>query len=165
MTHKASCFVGFFNTPMMTFKEQIIAQYVQRIQDKIDAFQDMIAALTEDSKNDSKGSAGDKHETALSMMHIEQEKLNYKLKEYLTENQIFSQIDFSKTSSKVIAGSLVQANDKYFLIAIALPKIMVQGATVFGISPESPLAQELMGSEVGHSFTINTVAYVVNGIL
>jgi hypothetical protein len=38
----------------------------------------MIAALTEDSKNDAKGSAGD-HETALSMMHIEQEKLNYKL--------------------------------------------------------------------------------------
>jgi hypothetical protein len=33
----------------------------------------MIAALTEDSKNDAKGSSRDKHETALSMMHIEQE--------------------------------------------------------------------------------------------
>jgi hypothetical protein len=39
--------------------------------------------LTEDSKNDAKGSAGDKHETALSMMHIEQEKLNYKLRKWL----------------------------------------------------------------------------------
>ena len=75
----------------MTFKAQIVSQYQIRIQDKIDAFQDMIAALTEDSKNDSKGSAGDKHETALSMMHIEQEKLNYKLKEYLNENKLFSQ--------------------------------------------------------------------------
>ena len=149
----------------MTFKEQIIAQYVQRIQDKIDAFQDMIAALTEDSKNDSKGAAGDKHQTALSMMHIEQEKLNYKLKEYLIENQLFSQIDFSKKSAKVILGSLVQANDNYFLVAVALPKIMVQGATVFGISPESPLAQKLLGNEVGHSFKINTVDYLVNGIL
>lgn len=150
---------------MMTFKEQIIAQYTQRIQDKIDAFQDMIAALTEDSKNDSKGSAGDKHQTALSMMHIEQEKLNYKLKEYLIENQLFSQIDFSKKSAKVILGSLVQANDNYFLIAVALPKIMVQGTTVYGISPESPLAQKLLGNEVGHSFKINTVDYLVNGIL
>ena len=157
--------MGFFNTNMMTFKEQIIDQYAQRIQDKIDAFQDMIAALTEDSKNDSKGSAGDKHETALSMMHIEQEKLNYKLKEYLSENQLFSQIDFSKKSAKVILGSLVQANDNYFLVAVALPKIMVQGATVFGISPESPLAQKLLGNEVGHSFKINTVDYLVNGIL
>ncbi len=149
----------------MTFKEQILAQYVQRIQDKIDAFQDMISALTEDSKNDSKGSAGDKHETALSMMHIEQEKLAFKLKEHLNEKQLFSQIDFGKKSTKVILGSLVQANDNYFLIAIALPKIMVQGVTVFGISPESPLAQALMGTEVGHSFTINTMAYEVHEIL
>jgi hypothetical protein len=32
----------------------------------------MITALTEDSKMMQKGSTGDKHETALSMMHIEQ---------------------------------------------------------------------------------------------
>jgi hypothetical protein len=30
----------------------------------------MIIALTEDSKNDAKGSAGDKHEIALSMMQL-----------------------------------------------------------------------------------------------
>jgi len=150
---------------MMTFKEQIVAQYVQRIQDKIDVFQDMIAALTEDSKNDSKGSAGDKHETALSMMHIEQEKLNYKLKEYLNENQLFSQIDFSKKSAKVIVGSLVHANENYFLISIALPKIIIQGATVFGISPQSPLAQELIGNEEGHSVKINNVEYLINGVI
>ena len=156
--------MGFFSTIMTTFKEQIVALYLQRIQDKIDAFQDMIVALTEDSKNDSKGSAGDKHETALSMMHIEQEKLNYKLKEYLNENQVFSKIDFTKVSSKVILGSLVQANANYFLVAVALPKIVVQGATVYGISPESPLAQKLMGQEVGHSFKINTMEYVVNKI-
>jgi hypothetical protein len=48
----------------------------------------MIAALTEDSKNDAKGSAGDKHETALSMMHIEQEKLNYKLRKWLPKSNL-----------------------------------------------------------------------------
>lgn len=149
----------------MTFKEQIIAQYVQRIQDKIDAFQDMIVALSEDSKNDAKSSAGDKHETALSMMHIEQEKLNYKMKEYLNDSQQFAAIDFSKNSSKVIVGSLVRANDNYFLISIALPKITVQGATIFGISPQSPLAQQLIANEVGHSFKINNTQYVINEIL
>jgi len=149
----------------MTFKAQIIEQYKQRIQDKIDAFQDMISALSEDSKNDAKGSAGDKHETALSMMHIEQEKLNYKLKEHLNDHQQFSKIDFEKQSTKISIGSLVQANDNYFLISIALPKIMVQGATIFGISPESPLAQKLIGNEVGHSFSVNNTEYVVNAII
>ena len=65
----------------MTFKQKIHQYYTRQVQDKIDVFRDMIAALTEDSKNDAKGSAGDKHETALSMMHLEQEKLNYKLKD------------------------------------------------------------------------------------
>jgi hypothetical protein len=50
------------------FKQKIYQYYLQ-LQDRIDVFRDMIAALTEDSKNDAKGSAGDKHETALSMMH------------------------------------------------------------------------------------------------
>ena len=65
---------------MMTFKQKIHQQYLQLIQDRIDVFRDMIVDLTEDSKNDAKGSAGDKHETALSMMHLEQEKINHKLK-------------------------------------------------------------------------------------
>ena len=148
----------------MTFKAQIVAQYEQRIQDKIDAFQDMIAALSEDSKNDAKGSAGDKHETALSMMHIEQEKLNYKLKEYLNDSQDFSKIDFEKKHSKIQIGSLVQANSNYFLISVALPKITIQGQTIFGISPQSPLALELLGREVGESCEINTMNYLINEI-
>jgi transcription elongation GreA/GreB family factor len=148
----------------MTFKAQIVAQYEQRIQDKIDAFQDMIAALSEDSKNDAKGSAGDKHETALSMMHIEQEKLNYKLKEYLNDSQHFSKIDFEKKHTKIQAGSLVLANANYFLISVALPKIIIQGQNIFGISPQSPLAQELIGREVGQTFQINNIEYVINEI-
>lgn len=148
----------------MSFKNLIIAEYKLRIQDKIDAFQDMISALSEDSKNDAKGSAGDKHETALSMMHIEQEKLNFKLKEYLNDRDQFSKIDFSKKHSKVQVGSLVQANFNYFLIAVALPKITVEGKTVFGISPQSPLAQKLMGNDEGHSFEINNIHYKINSI-
>lgn len=149
----------------MTFKAQIIAQYQQRIQDKIDAFQGMILALSEDSKNDAKGSAGDKHETALSMMHIEQEKLNYKLQDHLNDQQQFSKIDFTKHSNKVQVGNLVLANSSYFLVALALPKIMVQGANVFGISPQSPLAKELIGKQVGDTFTINNTLYEVHEII
>ena len=149
----------------MTFKAQIIAQYEQRIQDKIDAFQDMISALSEDSKNDAKSSAGDKHETALSMMHIEQEKLNYKLQDHLNDRNNFYKIDFTKHSNKVQIGSLVLANSSYFLIAMALPKLVVQGATIFGISLESPLAQELLGKQVGDSFKINNILYEVIEII
>jgi hypothetical protein len=60
---------GALKIIIMIFKQKIYQYYLQLVQDRIDVFRDMIAALTEDSKNDAKGSAGDKHETALSMMH------------------------------------------------------------------------------------------------
>ena len=56
----------------MDLKQEIHFRYTQQVQDKIDACKDLIAGLTEDAQNDAKGSAGDKHETALSMMHLEQ---------------------------------------------------------------------------------------------
>jgi predicted RNA methylase len=43
---------------IMIFKQKIYQYYLQLVQDRIDVFRDMIAALTEDSKNDAKGSAG-----------------------------------------------------------------------------------------------------------
>ena len=67
----------------MTFKERIHLKYRQLVQDKIDVYRDMIANLADDAQNDAKSSAGDKHETALSMMHLEQEKLVQKLRENL----------------------------------------------------------------------------------
>ncbi|HOD10716.1 MAG TPA: hypothetical protein PKH91_08215, partial [Flavobacterium sp.] len=103
-------------------KQQILQQYKQLVQDRIDVFQDMISGLTIDAQNDAKGSAGDKHETALSMMHLEQEKLNHKLKEVLDQKNILDRIDVSSTHQKVALGSLVQTNGMLLFISTALPK-------------------------------------------
>jgi hypothetical protein len=81
----------------------------------------MIVALTEDSKNDAKGSAGDKHETALSMMHIEQEKLNRKLREVLDQKTVLDKIA-TTIAETIIVGSLVKANGIYLYLSVALPK-------------------------------------------
>lgn len=53
----------------MISKRQVLDQYQLLIQDKIDIFRDMISDLSIDAQNDAKGSAGDKHETALSGSH------------------------------------------------------------------------------------------------
>jgi hypothetical protein len=124
----------------------------------------MIAALTEDSKNDAKGSAGDKHETALSMMHIEQEKLNHKLKEVLVQKAILEKIDSTTIAKTIIVGSLVKANGIYLYLCAALPKIAIEGTNVIALSPQSPLGNKLMGNKVGFSFEINGTMYSIESI-
>ncbi len=145
-------------------KQEVLRYYKQLVQDRIDVFQDMISGLTIDAQNDAKGSAGDKHETALSMMHLEQEKLNHKLKEILEQKAILDKIDGSATHQKVALGSLVKANGMFLFISTALPKISVDGKTVFALSPQSPLGSKLMGNQVGFEFDMNGKPYQIESV-
>ena len=145
-------------------KQKIILQHQQLLQDKIDVFRDMISGLTEDAKNDAKGSAGDKHETALSMMHLEQEKLNYKLKEILDQKAILDKIDATQIHTKIALGSLVQANEMLLFISAALPKITMDNKTIIALSPQSPLGMKLMGNQVGFEFEINSSTFIIKAI-
>lgn len=145
----------------MKLKNDILHRYYQLLQDKEDVFRDMILGLTEDAQNDAKGSAGDKHETALSMMHIEQEKLNHKLKEILDQKSILDKIDPSIKHSKIALGSLVQANDMLLFISAALPKITIEDKTIIAVSLQSPLGSKLLGNEAGFEFEINATKFQI----
>lgn len=149
----------------MTFKQKIHFQYQQLVQDRIDVFRDMISGLADDAQNDAKGSAGDKHETALSMMHIEQEKLTQKLRENLDLKAVLDKIDASATTLKIAFGSLVRANNMHLFVCAAFPKITVDGVTVIALSPQSPLGEKLMGMEAGYTFEINGTAYTVAEVI
>ena len=148
----------------MTFKQKILQQYQQIINDRVDVFHDMILALTEDSKNDAKCSAGDKHETALSMMHIEQEKLNRKLSEILLQKVILDKIDASSNHNKIALGSVIQTNGMLLFMSTALPKISVDDKTIIAVSPQSPLGSKLLGNEIGFEFEISTTKYLIEMI-
>jgi hypothetical protein len=145
----------------MIFKQKIHNHFQQLVQDRIDIFRDMIFALTEDSKNDAKGSAGDKHETALSMMHIEQEKLTAKLKECLDQKAILDKIDATQIHNKAALGSLVTTNKLTVYISTALPKTNFESLNIFAISPQSPLAEKMLGNQAAFEFDMNGVQYII----
>lgn len=146
---------------MQNFKQNILAQYQTLLQDKIDIYQDLIASLTDDAQNDAKSSAGDKHETTLSKLHIEQEKIANKLKEALEQQVILQKLDRDRVSKKVILGSLVKTNHLTVLVSTALSKITVDNQPVFAISPQSPLGLQMMGKVVNDEFLVNNVTYKI----
>ena len=124
----------------------------------------MISDLAQDAQNDAKGSAGDKHETALSMMHLEQEKLNQKLAEILEQKNVVDKIDADAIHNKIALGSLVQTNDMLFYISAALPKIQLENKTIIAVSPQSPLGSQLLGKSVGDEIVINTNRFQIKAI-
>ena len=124
----------------------------------------MISDLAQDAQNDAKGSAGDKHETALSMMHLEQEKLNQKLAEIIAQKNVVDKIDADAIHTKVALGSLVQTNEMLFYISAALSKIQLENKTIIAVSPQSPLGSQLLGKSVGDEIVINTNRFQIKAI-
>jgi hypothetical protein len=145
----------------MTFKQIIKQHHLVLLQDKIDVYQDMILGLSNDAQNDAKGSAGDKHETALSMMHLEQEKLTNKLKETIVLKEILENIDVSKTTATIVLGSYVKVNAMQLFISAALPKILIDEITILSVSPQSPLGSQLMGKKQHDIVVVNGTTFTI----
>lgn len=148
----------------MTFKQKTKSHYKNLLSEKINELRFMISDLAQDAQNDAKGSAGDKHETALSMMHLEQEKLNQKLAEIIEQKNVVDKIDADAIHIKVALGSLVQTNDMLFYISAALPKIQLENKTIIAVSPQSPLVSQLMGKSVGDAVVINANRFQIKAI-
>ena len=148
----------------MTFKQKIKSHYQNLLSEKINELRFMISDLAQDAQNDAKGSAGDKHETALSMMHLEQEKLNQKLAEKIKKKNVVDKIDADAIHNKIALGSLVQTNDMLFYISAALPKIQLENKTIIAVSPQSPLGSQLLGKSLGDEIVINTNRFQIKAI-
>lgn len=148
----------------MTFKQKVYGQYLQSISDKISLLRSTLDDLKESSSNETKSTAGDKHETALAMLQIEQKNISQQLKEALDQRVLFQQIDPTITRQEVGSGSLLKTNRGYLLLSIALGKKIVDGVTIIAISPRSPLGQKLIGLKVNDTAEINGIEYVVESI-
>ena len=148
----------------MTFKQKLKSHYQKLLSEKINELRFMISDLAQDAQNDAKGSAGDKHETVLSMMHLEQEKLNHKLSEIISQKNIVDKIDTDSIHTKIALGSLVQTNEMLFYISAALPKIQIENKTIIAVSPQSPLGSQLIGKNLGDEVEINKNRFQIKSI-
>lgn len=148
----------------MNFKQKVYQECLQVVNGKIDGLQKALNDLKESISNETKSTAGDKHETARAHLQIEQENISRQLKEVLDQKAVLDQTDFSIESTAVIKGSLVKTSKGYLLVSIAAGKLQVAGITVFALSPLSPLGARLMGQKAGDTVKMNDIHYAIEAI-
>lgn len=149
---------------MISFKQKVHLHCIALLNEKIQTLQQTLKALTESAANETKSTAGDKHETALAMLQLEQEKVSRQLKTVLDQKVILEAIDPSLKSIRIVSGSLVKTDKGFLFLSVALGKIMVDDTTVIALSPQSPLGKKLMGLKrkdytdiKGTSYTVETI--------
>lgn len=97
--------------------------------------------------NETKSTAGDKHETGRAMAQLEQEKIGSQIAEITKLKEILFRIQPEKTSTKVELGSLVETSSGIFFISIGIGAFLFEGKSVFCITPMAPVCQLLLGKQ------------------
>jgi len=149
---------------MMTLKQKIYDHYVQVVHDKIIMLQQVLADLKESGSNETKSTAGDKHETALAMLQIEQANTREQLEKVVQQKTVIEKIHPAVTASIIVNGSLIKTNRGYLFMSIAGGKAIIDGVTVIARSPQSPLGGKLMGLKVGDNAIVNNHHYTIESI-
>ena len=149
----------------MTLKQKIYNHYLQLVNDKVSLLQKVLADLKESGSNETESTAGDKHETALAMLQIEQANMRSQLKDALTQKITLEKIDPAISAPVILNGSLIKTNRGYLYMSIALGKAVVDGIAVIALSPQSPLGLKLMGLSEADVAEINNDQYVIESIV
>lgn len=148
----------------MTLKQKIYNHYLQIVNNKIKMLHQVLADLKESGANETKSTAGDKHETALAMLQIEQANINAQLSDALDKKAVLKKIDPLVTSDKIVRGSLIKTNRGYLFMSTALGKIKIEEITVTALSTQSPLGIKLMGLTAGNVAEISNNKYLIENI-
>ena len=148
----------------MTLKQKVHQHYLQMVNDNICLLQKDLADLKESSTHETKSTAGDKHETALAMLQIEQANKRAQLQKVVAQKMVVERINPTIAAPIVVNGSLIKTDKDYLFISVALGKAVVEGITFTALSPQSPLGKELMGLKAGDTAIFNNKRYYIESI-
>lgn len=149
----------------MTLKINIHNIFYKAVLQKYANQQAVINELQSSAANETKSTAGDKHETALAMLQIEQAQASKKLdvlQAYLLE---LNSIDVEKQNNIANIGSLIETETCYFYLSAALGKTILDSKDVFAISILSPLGKLFLGKTKNDVVQFNATKYTIVQVL
>ena len=130
-------------------KEHIHSIVTKEVNSRISQLSLMLTDALDANSNETKSSAGDKHETGRAMAHLEQEKIAGQLSEMNKLAEILHRIDATQKHTKIQLGSLVKTTIGVFYISVGIGAIEIENTTIFCMTVAAPLGRELLGKIVG----------------
>ncbi|MFN0031125.1 MAG: hypothetical protein ACKVOR_03095 [Flavobacteriales bacterium] len=148
----------------MTLKQKVHTTCIQLLNEKMLSLQSALNDLRDGIESDGKSTAGDKHETARAMAHIEQEQLAKQLHDVQVQKSALDKINPDTITPQITNGSLVKTDKGYFYLSVALGKVMADSVQVVALSPHSPLGAKWMGAKVNDMIELNKVQYIIEDV-
>ena len=130
-------------------KSQLLSHCHEYVDRRIQIATEALNSSQASANDESKSTAGDKHDTGKAMMQIEVEQFSKQLSEAQKLKDELSRVNISNQSPTVVLGSLVETDKGFYFISISVGKILVDNQGYFAVSISSPFAQAIKGLKVG----------------
>jgi hypothetical protein len=136
-------------------KEIVHRAILNNLNERIESLNSILKETFEATAEDSKSSAGDKHETGVAMAQLEQEKLTKQINEFLQLKEALLKINPSKVHTKIETGSLVETNNGWYYFSIGLGTVNITGVNIFAMNHLAPIGLLLNGKAKGDNIVFN----------
>ncbi len=145
-------------------KQVLYALCEDFINERASRIEQTLANIQESLANETKSSAGDKHETGRAMVQLEREKAGHQLAQIQKLQQVLPKINIETISQVVRSGSLVYTSQANYFIAISAGRLEVNKEVFFAIAPNTPIGQLLLGKQKGDSVVFNGNSITIEGL-
>ena len=145
-------------------KEALLKQCVLFVNDKLAIVETIMTENQKALQQESKSSAGDKHETGRAMIHLEMEKVSQQLEVSKKMKETLHRIQLHSVSQKIKLGSLITTDQGIYFLSISAGQLKVAGKLYYAVSPSSPIGALLIGKEKGTIVTLGTKAIKILSI-
>lgn len=147
----------------MTKKEVLIA-CENNLKSTLNQLNHELFLINEAIANETKSTAGDKHEVAKAQYQRQQEQLLSQLNIFeLQLNQLLKIRD--EPHKQIGFGTLFKTKQNWFFLAVPIGKIEVHDKIIITLSKNAPIALKFIGKKAGDLVEFNQIDYTIEEIV
>ena len=146
-------------------KQSLLTFCKSQVDARFKKVHDTIAGIVASLDDASKSSAGDKHETSRAMLQIERENAGKQLLELEKLSAIIAKTNIDNTAKNIHLGSLVYTEKANYFICVSQGATVIDGATFYCISLQTPIGQLLAGKTEGDCFNFGGETYAIEEVV
>ena len=130
-------------------KKELLKQCAAQLATRRAAVDHILESVAISLKEETKSSAGDKHETGRAMLQLERENAGKQLAEIEKVEAIFNRLRPDNSEGPAHLGCVVETSQAKYFLSIPSGALKVGDATFYAIGLGSPIGQLLFGKKVG----------------
>lgn len=142
-------------------KTHLFKACLEHVEQRIINAREALADVQTGANEETKSTAGDKHDTSRAMMQIEVEQNAKQLAEANKLKQALLLINPNKKTAAIELGSIAITNKGNYFLSIGVGKIELEGVLYFALSASSPLGELLIQKTSGDVFTFNGQSFEI----